>query len=291
MIHSAVELVISSSSDPRLKMEPEESEDQDGSRQLTIGHHQSSPLVNSQRIPLDHACSVCGAPASAHHHYGAIVCYPCRAFFRRGTTKNFQCRTGNFSCPLEQDVKNRCRGCRYEKCLSSGMKPEMVDATLLRKAGHGGVDVVKRKKGKRGIGQDDRKDGPLDLSSGGANAADASTQLFYVFNPPTQTYEPITIISLGEEEEGTIITTTTTGHPSTTAGLNTNEVLFCATNNDILTDHEEIVQTECEDSKQQQQQQQHLIVGQEEVIVGTSEVIVGNSLEIEREEVVGLNSR
>jgi len=165
------------------------------------------------------------------------------------------------------------------------MKPEMVDATLLRKAG--GVDVLKRKKGKRGIGQDDRKDGPLDLSSGGANAADASTQLFYVFNPPTQTYEPITIISLGEEEEGTIITTTTTGQPSTTAGLNTNDVLFCATNNDILTDHEEIVQTECEDSKQQE----HLVVGQEEVIVGTSEVIVGNSLQIEREEVVGLNSR
>ena len=58
-------------------------------------------------------------------------------------------------------------------------------------------DIYPWNKGKRGIGQDDRKDGPLDLSSGGANAADASTQLFYVFNPPTQTYEPITIISLG----------------------------------------------------------------------------------------------
>ena len=32
-------------------------------------------------------CSVCGSPAAAHLHYGAVSCYSCRAFFRRGHPK------------------------------------------------------------------------------------------------------------------------------------------------------------------------------------------------------------
>lgn len=219
--------------------------------------------VNRPNIPLDHACTVCGAPASAHHHYGAVVCYPCRAFFRRGTTKNFQCRTGKFSCPLEQAVKNRCRGCRYEKCLQVGMKPAMVDATLVKKNINGA-----KKKGKRSHellieGDND----PLDLSRASALPTgeeifeDSSTQLFYVYNPPTQTYEPVTIISLGDDgvqgfEEHVI------PHQ---AELMPHESQVLV--NNIHTDHEEIVQT-CEQ------------------VAG--EVIVCNTYdsEVEREEIV-----
>eukprot|EP00088_Acartia_fossae_P050714 TRINITY_DN5683_c0_g1_i8.p1 TRINITY_DN5683_c0_g1~~TRINITY_DN5683_c0_g1_i8.p1 ORF type:complete len:507 (-),score=104.61 TRINITY_DN5683_c0_g1_i8:366-1886(-) len=84
------------------------------------------------RIPLDHACKVCGAPASAYLHYGAIVCYSCRAFFRRAIRKQFICRVGDYSCIMEGTRSNRCRGCRYQKCLQVGMKPEMVDAMLKR---------------------------------------------------------------------------------------------------------------------------------------------------------------
>ncbi len=36
---------------------------------------------------LKSECSVCGSPAAAHLHYGAISCYSCRAFFRRGTPR------------------------------------------------------------------------------------------------------------------------------------------------------------------------------------------------------------
>lgn len=118
-------------------------------------------------------------------------------------------------------VKNRCRGCRYAKCLEVGMRPELVDATLQRKN-----QDPRRKPPKKASGglvtdnifgaliQQQRKPGtensPLDLSKAGgegdASAVDdedgetTTTQMFYVFNPPTQTYEPVTIISLGDEE-------------------------------------------------------------------------------------------
>ena len=35
-------------------------------------------------------CSVCGSPAAAHLHYGAVSCYSCRAFFRRGQPKQIR---------------------------------------------------------------------------------------------------------------------------------------------------------------------------------------------------------
>ena len=35
-------------------------------------------------------CSVCGSPAAAHLHYGAISCYSCRAFFRRGPPRQIR---------------------------------------------------------------------------------------------------------------------------------------------------------------------------------------------------------
>ena len=33
-------------------------------------------------------CQVCGDTANDHIHYGAIACYSCRAFFRRGVNSN-----------------------------------------------------------------------------------------------------------------------------------------------------------------------------------------------------------
>ena len=141
----------------------------------------------------------------------------------------------------------------------------MVDATLLRKNCPG-----MKRKGRRSI-QDERIDGntPLDLSCSANSYSedilkDSTTQLFYVFNPPTQTYEPITIISLGEEIE------------PVSESLKSDEILYCSSNvnNDILTDHEEIVQT-CEENQ----------VNEEVMICNTFDS------DIEREEIVDVKSR
>jgi hypothetical protein len=158
------------------------------------------------RIPLDHGCKVCGAPASAYLHYGAIVCYSCRAFFRRAIRKHFVCRVGDYSCIMEGTRSNRCRGCRYQKCLQVGMKPEMVDAMLKRNPEGG----KRRRKTESSLGKVNTQ--PVFSRSGvlGQAHLDSDTvipdpsdvtgtcQKFLVFNKSTQAFEPITIISISE---------------------------------------------------------------------------------------------
>ena len=87
-------------------------------------------------------CSVCKAPAAPHLHYGAIVCYSCRAFFRRiihkKLVRKLECNfiNGTRDCvkSFNSQLRVWCKKCRFDKCLEAGMKPESVDAMLKRKA-------------------------------------------------------------------------------------------------------------------------------------------------------------
>jgi len=75
-------------------------------------------------------CSVCGSPAAAHLHYGAVSCYSCRAFFRRGQPKQIRCIFGHGQCKISRHNRTNCKLCRYRKCLEVGMKPDKVDYYL-----------------------------------------------------------------------------------------------------------------------------------------------------------------
>ena len=82
-------------------------------------------------------------------HYGAVCCYSCRAFFRRGITRSYVCVRGDDLCQVgvlvcyqgdsiglmqvNSITRTNCKRCRYARCLAVGMKPELVDATLKRK--------------------------------------------------------------------------------------------------------------------------------------------------------------
>lgn len=79
--------------------------------------------------PLTSLCGVCGSPADSVRHYGAIACYPCRAFFRRAcsSTKRRPCVTKIGGCYDKPEFKSNCKKCRLEKCLQVGMIPEKVD--------------------------------------------------------------------------------------------------------------------------------------------------------------------
>ena len=92
--------------------------------------------MEQNRTELTEICSVCGAPGSSHQHYGklkqlkafllktsfsgAIVCYSCRAFFRRGIQRKYRCSFNTNSCELNAFSRVTCKKCRFDRCLAAG---------------------------------------------------------------------------------------------------------------------------------------------------------------------------
>ncbi|KAF8374953.1 hypothetical protein PRIPAC_81382 [Pristionchus pacificus] len=83
-------------------------------------------LAVFQREPRPSVCVVCGDPPIGYN-YGAASCAPCKAFFRRIVVHKqlFSCCQRKGICEREPSLKP-CRKCRYDKCISGGMKPELV---------------------------------------------------------------------------------------------------------------------------------------------------------------------
>ncbi|XP_069497386.1 retinoic acid receptor RXR-gamma-like [Ambystoma mexicanum] len=73
-----------------------------------------------------HICSICGDRSSGKH-YGVYSCEGCKGFFKRTIRKDliYTCRD-NKACLIDKRQRNRCQYCRYQKCLSMGMKREAV---------------------------------------------------------------------------------------------------------------------------------------------------------------------
>ena len=76
-------------------------------------------------------CRVCNnTNCSKHNYYGAnFVCASCRGFFMRavqsGLYKAFNVHS-NLGCVIDSKNRKSCRKCRFEKCLSVGMKTSFV---------------------------------------------------------------------------------------------------------------------------------------------------------------------
>ena len=62
-------------------------------------------------------CTVCGEVSNNHHtHYGALVCYSCRAFFRRANQSNLKnnayiCKY-EARCEINATNRKKCQKCR-----------------------------------------------------------------------------------------------------------------------------------------------------------------------------------
>jgi len=79
------------------------------------------------QIPSPKAiCAICGDKASGKH-YGVHSCEGCKGFFKRTVRKDltYTCRDLR-DCTIDKRQRNRCQYCRYQKCLTAGMKREAV---------------------------------------------------------------------------------------------------------------------------------------------------------------------
>lgn len=85
------------------------------------GYPPNHPLSGSK-----HLCSICGDRASGKH-YGVYSCEGCKGFFKRTVRKDltYACREER-NCIIDKRQRNRCQYCRYQKCLTMGMKREAV---------------------------------------------------------------------------------------------------------------------------------------------------------------------
>jgi len=73
-------------------------------------------------------CAVCHQPIpKGRVHYGGVSCYSCRAFFRRNTQRDELpvCKVDG-ACTITYQDRKQCSSCRYGKCISIGMRPELV---------------------------------------------------------------------------------------------------------------------------------------------------------------------
>jgi hypothetical protein len=67
-------------------------------------------------------------------HYGGISCNACRHFFRRVTNEGEEKRCKwNGMRPVDQYEPRMCQACRYEKCLGTGMRKDLVLSLEKRK--------------------------------------------------------------------------------------------------------------------------------------------------------------
>ncbi|XP_026527527.1 nuclear receptor subfamily 5 group A member 2 isoform X1 [Pseudonaja textilis] len=81
---------------------------------------------------LEELCPVCGDKVSGYH-YGLLTCESCKGFFKRTVQNNkrYTC-IENQSCQIDKTQRKRCPYCRFQKCLSVGMKLEAVRADRMR---------------------------------------------------------------------------------------------------------------------------------------------------------------
>ena len=66
----------------------------------------SSPSTSSP------SCNICGDRAGHHLHYGAVACFSCRQFFRRGRPKVNRCVNDTGDCRINKFNRTNCKLCR-----------------------------------------------------------------------------------------------------------------------------------------------------------------------------------
>ncbi|CAF2522874.1 unnamed protein product [Rotaria sp. Silwood2] len=72
------------------------------------------------------ACRVCSDSATGIH-YGIATCEGCKGFFKRSILRKekYRCYFDN-SCLVNVTNRNRCKACRFQRCIDKGMSVDGV---------------------------------------------------------------------------------------------------------------------------------------------------------------------
>ncbi|CAG2104055.1 unnamed protein product [Medioppia subpectinata] len=80
-------------------------------------------------IKWDCNCTTNTTPTVKHaRNFGAITCDSCKSFFRRTAFKSQLICASNGKCDINVMTRGLCRKCRLKKCLTVGMKSELIQS-------------------------------------------------------------------------------------------------------------------------------------------------------------------
>ena len=93
------------------------------SMRTPVPSHKEAPIIQesipqSDNLPYHSAsasgpsCTICGDRAGQHLHYGAVACFSCRQFFRRGWPKGDRCVNDTGCCNINKFNRTNCKLCR-----------------------------------------------------------------------------------------------------------------------------------------------------------------------------------
>ncbi|KAI1727235.1 zinc finger, c4 type (two domains) domain-containing protein [Ditylenchus destructor] len=114
------------------------------SRDQWIMRKSLSPQITGG-IDAPSQCLICGDPTSCCH-YDVPSCNGCKTFFRRTilTSKRYRCNYDEL-CNMSQ-IGNRCRACRFDRCIILGMNPRAMHFRNFADVEKISLEVAKRKK-------------------------------------------------------------------------------------------------------------------------------------------------
>ena len=94
---------------------------------LFFKKQRSLQKILRKKLGSKEKCKVCSHP-KAGLYYNGITCHNCRSFFRRCVVlgNTYSCRNGKNTCSIYYDLYPSCAGCRLNKCLKVGMRPDWV---------------------------------------------------------------------------------------------------------------------------------------------------------------------
>ncbi|CAF1111604.1 unnamed protein product [Rotaria sordida] len=109
----------------------EQIDDEQHNKNLSIQHHQMMMIANNKQekkgttFPFG-KCRICQDIATGVH-YGVITCEGCKGFFKRSITQGlpYRCFLDD-KCIINIETRNRCKACRFKRCLEQGMAIESV---------------------------------------------------------------------------------------------------------------------------------------------------------------------
>ncbi len=97
-----------------------------------------TPSVKQQRVKKETFtfgnCKICQDKATGVH-YGITTCEGCKGFYKRNIQRStyYQCFFGR-NCAITPRTRNRCKACRFKRCIEVGMSFDGIKMGRIPKA-------------------------------------------------------------------------------------------------------------------------------------------------------------